>query len=653
MVPVRSVLFAVRQPLISVASVMAIVLFALPVSPGAQDIPATQTTAPPTQTTAQPDFSNDVPAHIAVVEGKASLERDGNITAVEENAPLLAGDRLRTDDGRIEILFADGSVLDIDKYAAIDLLSDSLMRLRAGRIRLSIVRVSETLEYRIDGAGATTTIRTAGEYRVAVLSPRSTEPTMELAVLQGTADLSTNAGRTAVRAGQRAFGSERTQPSRAEPFNSTSQTDFDRWCEELRDARLGAVSTQYLPSELRYYSGAFDNGGDWRYEQSYGYVWYPHVATTWQPYYYGNWSVVGSFGWFWVGAGSWNWPTHHYGWWGFNNGWYWIPGRHWGPAWVSWGYSPGYVGWCPRPYYGYAAYGAQYSRGWTTVPSRSFTAGVAVSRHAVNTPGDKNFSVRSSGPTATGAVARTRSGEPLRSPTGRRVDSSRSDTGSPMNSPRAVSRTGSVPPSSTSTPSTSPRTARGSRDVVQPTDPTRADAAGRAVSRSRTPVTPDVQNQPQAGRTPADSARSRVYSSSRPPSDSSATASPRSRVIAPQSQSGPAPYSGSQGSQGSRRAAPPSSSGGSDRPGPSGPSGPPSVSRAAPRSMPSGPPPSAGGGSPPSSGSPRSRSGGSTQSAPPRSSSSPPSSASSPRSSSGSSSGSGGASPRTGRGGGR
>ena len=46
-----------------------------------------------------------------------------------------------------------------------------------------------------------------------------------------------------------------------------------------------------------------------------------------------------------AGRGSastrWSWPTHHYGRWGYaRNAWFWIPGRTWGAAWVSWASAP-------------------------------------------------------------------------------------------------------------------------------------------------------------------------------------------------------------------------------------------------------------------------------------------------------------------------
>jgi hypothetical protein len=122
------------------------------------------------------DWSDDIPAHVAVVDGAAQLERDGALETAEENTPLLAGDRLRTDRGRVEVLFSDGSTLDIDEFSSVDLLSDSLLRLASGRIRLGIARATSGAEYRIDSAGTTIWIRASGEYRITVMDSRAIDP---------------------------------------------------------------------------------------------------------------------------------------------------------------------------------------------------------------------------------------------------------------------------------------------------------------------------------------------------------------------------------------------------------------------------------------------------------------------------------------------
>ncbi|MEO8523010.1 MAG: DUF6600 domain-containing protein [Acidobacteriota bacterium] len=332
------------------------------------------------------DVSSDPPAHISWVEGSAVLERDGQPDAAPANMPLLAGDRVRTSAGRVEILFADGSTLHLDERTTVDFQSDDLVRLLEGRVRLSIPGRGR-VRYRIDAPSGAATIEAPGEYRVSILEDRA-DPEIELAVIRGTAVLSTDAGETPLGAGQRALARGGSAPSYAYAFNSAAWDGFDRWSESRRDQRLGMASP-YLPEEVRPYAASFARTGNWRYESSYGYVWYPSVAAAWRPYSNGRWVSLRPYGWTWVGADPWAWPTHHYGRWGISAGsWFWIPGRSWAPAWVSWAYSPGYVSWCPlgwnnRPVvqivnvYGG---GRDHWRAWTAVPERRFAAGYDVRR---------------------------------------------------------------------------------------------------------------------------------------------------------------------------------------------------------------------------------------------------------------------------------
>ncbi len=292
------------------------------------------------------DTDQPAPAHIATVDGNATLERDGRPESGLLNMPLESGDRLRTTDGRIEVLFGDGSALYVDAQSTVDVQSDELLRLLDGRVRVTILGPARTISYRIDSPAGAVNITQPGDYRMALLHGER-ETQLELAVLRGTADIFTPQGSTPVRAGQRAYASEGLAPSFAYAFNSAMLDEFDQWIENQHGAQRG-ISAQYLAPEVQSYAPVLDAEGDWRYNQPYGYVWYPRVATGWRPYYYGRWLSYPRYGWTWVGNDRFGWPTHHYGRWGFSSGaWFWIPGSHWAPAYVSWAYAPGYVSWCP------------------------------------------------------------------------------------------------------------------------------------------------------------------------------------------------------------------------------------------------------------------------------------------------------------------
>ncbi len=327
------------------------------------------------------------PAHISFVEGNVILERDGQTDNSPSSMPLLAGDRVRTQGGRAEILFADGSAVHVDQQSVVDFQSDEVVRLLDGRMRLNIAGRGRDVSYRVDAPAAWVEIHETGEYRVSVLRGER-EPQVELAVLRGAAELVNEDGRSLVRAGERAFVRAGAQPSPPYVFNSAMWDAFDRWSESRRDLRLGA-SAQYLPPDVRPYSTTFDNYGSWRYEQDYGYVWAPRVAVGWRPYYHGRWVGLRPYGWTWIAADPWGWPTHHYGRWGFSGAsWFWIPGRRWGAAWVSWAYAPDYVSWCPlgwndRPLFSFVNINLNYHRGryydpwyaWTVVPRNHFGVG--------------------------------------------------------------------------------------------------------------------------------------------------------------------------------------------------------------------------------------------------------------------------------------
>ncbi len=91
--------------------------------------------------------------------------------------------------------------------------------------------------------------------------------------------------------------------------------------------------------------------GDWVEAGDYGYVFRPHADEgDWAPYRDGHW-VWTDRGWFWYSNEHFGWATYHYGRWVriTGQGWCWIPGNEWAPAWVSWRQSNDYVGWAPLP----------------------------------------------------------------------------------------------------------------------------------------------------------------------------------------------------------------------------------------------------------------------------------------------------------------
>jgi hypothetical protein len=335
------------------------------------------------------DQSSSAPAHLAFVDGAATLEREGRVETAVDGMPFVPGDRLQTTRGRLEVLFPEGTSLAVDEFTSIELQDRALLRMMTGRVLLTVAGVNDpakALRYQIDTPSAAATTDGPGEYRVALMNGRGF-PETELAVFRGYATLATDIGSTPVRAGERTLARDQLAPSQPLMFNSARFDAFDRWASNRRDARLGTTSTQYLPRDLSVYSSTFDRHGTWGYQSSYGPVWYPTVAAAWRPYYHGYWSPVPRYGWTWIGYDPWGWPTHHYGRWGFAGGrWFWAPGAVWGGAWVSWASAPGYVGWCPVGYCGGGfSFGVGFGVpwGWVVVSRPYFGYKYPVHHHAL------------------------------------------------------------------------------------------------------------------------------------------------------------------------------------------------------------------------------------------------------------------------------
>src|SRR5262245_55860601 len=122
---------------------------------------------------AQTQGVDQTPAHIEFVEGTATLEREGQADLAAPGAPFIPGDRIRTDGGRVEVLFPDGTALAIDQFTALDLQSPTLMRATRGRLILTVAGANNpaaSVRYQIDTPVASANTDSPGEFRIAILS---------------------------------------------------------------------------------------------------------------------------------------------------------------------------------------------------------------------------------------------------------------------------------------------------------------------------------------------------------------------------------------------------------------------------------------------------------------------------------------------------
>src|SRR5262245_58340146 len=113
----------------------------------------------------------------------------------------------------------------------------------------------------------------------------------------------------------------------------------------------GAQPAQAAASvSFSYFHDSLAPHGRWIVTAQYGQVWAPAVSAGWQPYVNGQWAYT-DWGWTWVSADPWGEIPFHYGTWVWLSaqGWVWVPGYVWAPAWVTWAYTPDFIGWAPVP----------------------------------------------------------------------------------------------------------------------------------------------------------------------------------------------------------------------------------------------------------------------------------------------------------------
>ena len=321
------------------------------------------------------------PANLAFVEGDVTVVHEGLAERADPPLMLIDGDIVRTRHGRAEIVFTDGTILHLSEDAELEILAPERVRLVTGR---ALIRVSATAtrRYFVDTPAATVRLDMRGEYGVTTDRQRSH---VEVTVARGAAEIDDATQLVLVRAGEMASLDRAGARPLFQPFNSARWDAFAQWSNDRVNGFTNSRYAAQLPYELRPYAPVLEQHGRWDYVAPYGYAWFPSVSASWRPYYDGAWAHT-RYGWTWYGRDRWAWPTHHFGRWGFNGSfWYWLPAKVWAPAWVTWGFAPGYVSWSPLGWDGspairfwqrrdHPAYTPFYDpwRAWTIVPRDHF-----------------------------------------------------------------------------------------------------------------------------------------------------------------------------------------------------------------------------------------------------------------------------------------
>lgn len=301
-------------------------------------------------------------SYVRAVSGEVTVvsKWNGRVPA-RRNMPVSVGDEILASEGaRVEIGLADGNVLHLGggTRARFESLYDqqgendqfSAIRLDEGSVVLTAAGSNEDQIPRIDTEDATVYVSAGSRVRV------NSDPRRGTVVVgrAGSAEVRTAAGSSTVKGGQYLIvrGDEE-----AEIANGAFSRDrFDIWSAdrlegiyETRSASARYVDEQYADDIV-----ALDGYGDWDYSSTYSTnVWIPRVAAGWSPYSYGSWYYT-PIGLSWCSYDPWGWFPHHYGNWFFDisfNRWCWSPAYVYSPAWVYWGYTPSYIGWCPIGFY--------------------------------------------------------------------------------------------------------------------------------------------------------------------------------------------------------------------------------------------------------------------------------------------------------------
>ncbi len=308
------------------------------------------------------EYRGKPPVRVSYVQGDVMVQRgfDLGFEDVTVNLPLVDGDRVATEQGRVEIDLGRGNYLRLDygTKIEIDKRGETLkIKIWQGSLYLDLMNFTREGDIIIDFREGEIVPLDSGLIRVNMYSG-----TTEVIVREGLAEVITDDGSRYVRRSQKIRVDNGRFISRPVYIYSSSKDEFDNWNdyrnetfrERIENRRRNRYENSYLPEVLSSYEDDFYENGRWVYTGDYGYCWRPlRVVSTWRPYYNGRWTWVYPYGWTWVSYDSW-WYTYHYGRWIWDPvyGWVWAPGSMWGPAWVDWFWYGDYIGWAPIDWYG-------------------------------------------------------------------------------------------------------------------------------------------------------------------------------------------------------------------------------------------------------------------------------------------------------------
>lgn len=333
---------------------------------------------PPFAFAQEPDSGSSAapPLTIVFVEGRVETVRPSGVQPAQAPDLLDEEDRVLTADGRAELAYADGSLVHLDRATEIRIDLGGRMRLVRGRVAVHTPRDGDPIE--VATPAGLVRLQPDGEYDLTAND------------LGGDTVVTAIGGRAVLEDGDHEVPIAADDELRVDPRDrrprwarAAPPDVFRRWSRSRIPTTTRSSGDYVLPAPLAPFAENFATHGQWSTIAPYGPVWFPAAPAEWRPYAQGSWRYT-RYGWTWIDSEPWAWPVHHFGRWGRHDtrGWYWIPQRAWGPAWVGWAMGADHVAWSPlgwdaRPVVDFFI-GARlgpieaWASSWSILPRRNF-----------------------------------------------------------------------------------------------------------------------------------------------------------------------------------------------------------------------------------------------------------------------------------------
>lgn len=285
------------------------------------------------------------------------------------NLPLTPGDRILTPPSRrCEVQFDTGTLLRVDTGASLLLetvLASSLssgkkltnLVLETGRVRVLYRDYDSSEVFQVLTANAAVRLDRAAVVEITTIGGGTS-----LRVEKGRAALLYGPGPRNAKSRKLKAGDSATvthsdalewgvAPPAAPAFAGWNR-DLDGRFTELHRGRskLPKKVYKYPPAVVHFAERWSSAYGEWIWTDFYGYAWRPYLSRDegWRPFLMGQWTSIDGQR-YWVPQEPWGWVPYHLGLWHWDarDGWVWIPGSTFAPAWVVWTQCANDVVWRP------------------------------------------------------------------------------------------------------------------------------------------------------------------------------------------------------------------------------------------------------------------------------------------------------------------